>query len=93
MNKYTLEVYKKGKNPCYVVTIRHIMLAGVYFFNSLKKANEFVHNAKNELAIFGELTYNENGNTDEGFAKVIHMVLSCDNLKIGENGKTFYSES
>ena len=93
MNKYTLEVYKKGENPCFVVTIRHTMRAGVYFFNSLKEANEFIHNAKNELSIFGELTYNENGNTDEGFATVIAMVLSNDNFKIGENGRTFYSES
>ena len=93
MNKYTLEVYKKGENPCFVVTIKHIMRAGVYFFNSLKEANEFVHNAKNELSIFGELRYDENGNTDKGFATVISMVLSCENLKIGENGRTFCSEN
>ena len=93
MNKYTLEVYKKGENPCFVVTIRHIMRAGVYFFNSLKESNEFIHNAKNELSVFGELTYNENSNIDEGFATVIAMVLSNDNFKIGENGRTFYSES
>ena len=93
MNKYTLEVYKKGKNPCFVVTIMHIMRAGVYFFNSLKEANEFIHNAKNELSAFGELTYNENGNTCESFTTVIAMVLSNDNFKIGENGRTFYSES
>ena len=93
MNKYTLEVYKKGKNPCFVVTIMHIMRSGVYFFNSLKEANEFIHNAKNELSAFGELTYNENGNESANFATVIAMVLSNDNFKIGENGRTFYSES
>lgn len=91
-NFYTLEVYKKQKNPCFVVTIHHVMLSGVYFFNTLKEANKHIAEKKKTLEAFGELHYNMDGNTDAGYANVIKTVLSCENIHIGENGGTYYQE-
>lgn len=91
-NFYTLEVYKKQGSPCFVVTIHHVMLSGVYFFNTLQEANAHIRYKKSVLYPFGELHYNENGNQDEGYANIIKTVLSCNNIRIGENGCTFYQE-
>lgn len=95
LNSYTLEVYRKQDKPCFVVTIKHVMCAGVFFFNSLKDANEFIANEKASLDLFGELRYNENGCTGDYYNDcigVIKTVLSCDNIHIGENGRTYYKE-
>ena len=92
LNTYTLEVYKKQKNPCFVVTVNHVMLSGVYFFNSLKDANEFVHNTQKELERFGELHYNMDGVTDKRILDLIKTVISCENYHIGENGKTYWKD-
>ena len=91
-NIYTLEVYKKQNKPCFVVTIKHVMLSGVYFFNTLPEANEHIHQYKKSLSVFGELHYDMDGNKDTGYANVIKTVLSCANIHIGENGKTYYKE-
>ena len=89
MNYYTLAVYRKQNKPCVVVTIHHIMRAGVYFFKTMKEANDYVKQSKKELEFFGELYYNENGENDNNFISVINTVLACDNIDIGENGRTF----
>ena len=90
MNSYTLEAYSKQNKPCFVVTIQHIMLAGVYFFNSMIEAREFIANAKNELSLYAPLVYDNEGCTDTNYINVIKVVLSCENIQIGENGKTYY---
>lgn len=89
LNTYTLEVYKKQNKPAFVVTIEHIMRAGVYFFKSLEEANNFINEAKKELEIYTPLKYNENG-VDDKYINIIKIVLSCENICIGENGKTYY---
>lgn len=91
-NIYTLEVYKKQGKPCFVVTIKHIMLSGVYFFNTLQEANQHINDKKNVLEPFGILHYDENGNADAGYANVIKTVLSCENIHIGKDGYTYYQE-
>ena len=91
-NIYTLEVYKKQEKPCFVVTIQHCMLSGVYFFNTLEEANEHINYKKAVLEPFATLYYDENGNKDDGYANVIKLVLSCENIQIGENGGTYYKE-
>lgn len=90
MNSYTLEVYSKQDKPCFVVTIKHIIRAGVYFFNSMIDAREFIAKAKKELNLYAELSYDNEGCTDIDYINVIKIVLSCENIKIGENGKTYY---
>lgn len=92
INTYTLEVYKKGNKPCVVVTIKHIMRSGVFFFNNIDEAIEYVKKAKEELGLYAKLEYNSNGVTDESYANLIKMVLSCDNIHISKDGKTYYEE-
>ena len=91
-NIYTLEVYKKQNRPCFVVTIKHVVLSGVYFFNTLEEANQHINQYKKSLALYGDLHYSMDGNMDDGYANIIKMVLSCKNIHIGENGKTYYME-
>lgn len=93
MNYYTLEVYKKQNQPIFVITIKHELLAGVYFFETLENANTFINETKKSIEYFTPLYYNENGTTDENYIKVIKLVLSCDNIKIGKNGKTYYIDN
>lgn len=88
LNTYTLEVYKKDNKPCFVITIEHIMRAGVYFFNSLKDANNFINEEKKGLEVYAPLEYNENGVTDKNYMYVIKTVLNDENICIGENGRT-----
>ena len=90
-NIYTIELYKKQNKPCYVVTIQHCMLSGVYFFNTLEDANTHIDNKKKVLEPFGTLHYDEDGNKNAGYANVIKTVLSCKNIHIGENGQTVYA--
>lgn len=89
INYYTLEVYKKQNKPIYVITIKHELLSGVYFFKTLEKANAFIQETKKSIEYFTPLHYNENGVDEENYIKVIKAVLSCDNIKIGENGRTY----
>lgn len=91
-NIYTLEVYKKQGKPCFVVTVKHTMLSGVYFFNTLQEANEHISNKKKALEPFGVLHYDENGNTDAGYANIIKTVLSSENIHIGKDGYTYYQK-
>ena len=79
LNSYTLEVYSKQNKPCFVITINHIMRAGVYFFNSLIEAKEYIANAKKELGLYAELSYDNEGCTDSSYINVIKTVLSCEN--------------
>ena len=88
INTYTLEANKKAGKPCFIVTITHIMRAGVYFFNTMQEAKIFIENAKKELNIYAELKYNS-GNYDKSYKDLINMVLSNNNICIGENGKTY----
>lgn len=90
MNSYTLEVYSKQDKPCFVVTIKHIIRAGVYFFDSMINAKEFITNAKKELSLYADLSYDNEGCTDINYINVIKTVLSCENIQISENGKTYY---
>lgn len=93
MNFYTLEVYAKQRKPCFVVTICCELYAGVMFFNTLEKAKEYIKSQKIEFFDFGyDLQYNPEGNTDEGFANIIKIVLSCETIKIGENGRTYFED-
>ena len=89
LNSYTLETYKKENKPCFVVTVKHVMRAGVYFFNNLGKAKNFIESLKNELNPYAKLIYNSNGCTDTKYIELIKMVLSDSNIKIGKNGKTY----
>ena len=93
LNTYTLEAYKKQNNPCFVVTIKHIMKAGVFFFNNMYEASNFIKEAKEELNVYAKLEYNNNGVTDGKYANLIKTVLSCDNIHIGKNGTTYYKEN
>ena len=89
LNSYTLEVYKKQNKPCFVITLNHIMRAGIYFFNSLPEANAFIVAMKNDLLSYAELKYNQNGVTDKKTIEAIKTVLHDNDLCIGENGKTY----
>ena len=93
LNSYTLEVYEKANKPCYVVTILHTMRAGVFFFNSLIEAKEFIAEAKKELKKYAELVYNCEGVTNINAIKLIKTVLTDNNYIIGENGRTYYKNS
>lgn len=89
MNTYTLEVYNKENKPLFVVTIKSPFLAGVYFFNSMKEANEFVNTKKASLNTYGcTLKYNCEGVTDE-FINTIKEVVENDDIAIGANGRTY----
>ena len=92
MNFYTLTVYYKQNRPCFVVTIHHIVRAGVMFFETVQEADDYINRTKKELELFGELRYNENGENDNNYLNVIKTVLSCENIHIGENGHTFFAE-
>ena len=92
LNTYTLEVYRKQEKPCFVVTIKHIMKAGVYFFNTLNEANKYISDTKKELEIYAPLSYNNKGVNDDKYINIIKMVLSCKNIHIGKDGKTYYNE-
>lgn len=90
MNSYTLEVYAKQHKPCFVVTIKHIMLAGVYFFNTLQEANNYIKEAKNTLKMYAPLNYNADGITaNDDYMNIIKTVLHDDNICIDENGRTY----
>lgn len=89
MNYYTLEVYKKQNKPCFVVTIQHIMKAGIYFFKSLPEVNKFIAEIKNDLLPYAELKYNAEGINDKKIFDAINYVLNNDDIIIAENGKTY----
>ena len=89
-NFYTLEVCKKQNKPCFVVTIHHVMHSGVFFFNTLENANDFIAREKRYLEKWGYLEYNENGCTDSNIIKLIQNVLNDDNICICVNGRTYY---
>ena len=88
MNSYTLEVCKRAGKPCIVVTIKHYLLAGIYFFKSMPEAKHFIECQKIRLNPFGQLVYNPTL-TDRNYIKLILEVLNNDNIVIGENGKTY----
>lgn len=90
MSTYTLEVYSKEHKPLFVATINCQILVGVYFFNSLKEANEYINAEKARLEVYGyTLKYDCEGITDEKFANVVREVVENDDIAIGANGRTY----
>lgn len=92
LNAYTLEVYGKNKKPCFVVNINHIMHSGMFFFRTMKEANEFIHKEIASLESYAHLAYDENGIVDEKLERMLFEVLENPDLEIGSNGRT-YSKS
>ena len=89
-SKYTLEVCVKSGNPVFVATIKCPILVGVYFFNSLKEANDYIKKENARLECHGyTLKYDCDGVTDEKFITVIMEVLNNDDIAIGSNGRTY----
>lgn len=87
---YTLEVYSKEHKPLFVATISSPILVGVYFFNSLKEANDYINKEKARLDCYGyTLKYDCEGVTDEKFISVILEVVNNDDIAIGSDGRTY----
>ena len=91
INSYALEVYSKNRKPVFVVAIKHQMLSGVYFFEDMHNARRFIDEQKITLNQFATLMYDSENEIDECYINVIKMVLFDNNIKIGENGKTYYN--
>lgn len=88
---YTLEVYSKEHKPLFVATIKSSVLVGVYFFNTLKEANEFIDKKKRYFSEYWgiEMRYDCEGVTDKNFANVIKEVVENDDIAIGSEGRTY----
>ena len=89
MNSYALEVYAKNRKPAFVVTLKHQMLSGVYFFKTMHEAQTFINEQKVILEQFAPIQYDGENEIDECYTNVIKMVLFDENIQIGEHGKTF----
>lgn len=89
LNSYSLEVYKKNGKPLFVVGITHIMLAGVYFFNTLAEAKKFIEEKKISLEKYAKLAYNEHPETYYRYVGLVDEVINDENIKIGKNGNTY----
>lgn len=90
MNSYALEVYAKNRKPVFVVAIKHEMLSGVYFFKTMPEAQRFINEQTTILNQFTPIQYDGENEIDECYINVVKMVLFDENIKIGENGKTYY---
>lgn len=90
MNSYALEVYTKNRKPVFIVTIKHEMLSGVYFFKTMPEAQRFINERTTILnQFFAPIQYDDKNEIDECYINVIKMVLFDENIYIGENGNTY----
>lgn len=89
MNSYALASYAKNRKPVFAVEIKHQMLHGVYFFKNMHDAQRFIAEQTQVLSQFAPIQYDAENEFDEGSINIIKDVLFNDNIKIGENGKTF----
>lgn len=89
MNSYALEVYAKNRKPVFVVAIKHEMLSGVYFLKTMPEAQRFINEQATILNQFAPIQYDGENEIDECYINVVKMVLFDENIKIGENGKTY----
>lgn len=93
LNTYTLEVHKKNNAPVFIVNINHIALAGIYFFNNMKSARDFIEKKKTLLSEYAPLKYCSDNIKDNSYLELIKTFLNDNNYHIGENGYTYYKEA